>query len=128
MTDPEKRQLYDEYGEEGVKEGGPPGAGGNIFDFFNRGQKDNKPKKMKPKLVAVEVTLEEVYAGCMKEITVTRYRVCSDCEGKGGSNPVKCEDCKGVGVAVKMVQIGPGLMTQAQVKCDKCGGRGETMK
>ena len=31
--------------------------GGNIFDFFNPKQKDNRPKKMKPKLVKVEVTL-----------------------------------------------------------------------
>lgn len=99
-----------------MKEGGPPGAGGNIFDFFNK-QKDNKPKKMKPKLVSVTVTLEEVYAGTMKSVNVTRYRVCSDCEGKGGSNPTKCDACAGQGVTIKTVSIGPGLMTQAQVKC-----------
>ena len=40
--------------------------GGNLFDFFNNKQKDNRPKKMKPKLVPVEITLEEVYAGTMK--------------------------------------------------------------
>jgi hypothetical protein len=49
--------LYDEYGEEGVKNGGPPGASGNIFDFFNQ-KSDNRPKKMKPLLVNLEVTLE----------------------------------------------------------------------
>ena len=27
-----------------------------------------------------------------------------------------------------MVQIAPGMVTQAQVKCDKCGGKGEVMK
>ena len=32
-------------------------GGGNIFDFFNNKQKSNQPKKMKPKLVNVEVTL-----------------------------------------------------------------------
>lgn len=79
LIDPEKRQLYDDYGEEGVKNGGPPGMGGNLFDFFNNKQKDNRPKKMKPKLVPVEITLEEVYAGTMKQITVTRYRVCGGC-------------------------------------------------
>lgn len=57
LSDPEKRQLYDEYGEEGVKNGGPPGMSGNIFDFMNPKRKDNRPKKMKPKLVEVEVTL-----------------------------------------------------------------------
>lgn len=57
LQNPEKRQLYDEYGEEGVKNGGPPGSGGNLFDFFNP-KKDNQPKKMKPLLVNLEVTLE----------------------------------------------------------------------
>lgn len=37
LLDPEKRQLYDEYGEEGVKNGGPPQRGGNsFFNFFNQ--------------------------------------------------------------------------------------------
>jgi len=57
LLDPEKRQLYDEYGEEGVKNGGAPG-GGDFFNFFGgAGKKDNRPKKMKPKLVEVQVTL-----------------------------------------------------------------------
>ena len=64
--------------------------GGNIFDFFNNKQKSNQPKKMKPKLVPIEITLEEVYAGAMKQVSVTRYRVCGGCEGKGGNNPVSC--------------------------------------
>lgn len=79
---------------------------------------------MKPKLVVVEVTLEEVYTGAMKEVTVKRYRVCVDCDGKGGSNPVKCTKCNGVGVTVKMVQLAPGIMTQGQARCDSCDGRG----
>ena len=38
LTNPEKRQLYDDYGEEGVRNGGPPGGSGfDIFDMFNRG-------------------------------------------------------------------------------------------
>lgn len=66
LTDPEKRQLYDEYGEEGVKNGGPPLQGqSNIFDFINKQQKKG-PKKAKPKLVKIDVTLEEVFIGKMK--------------------------------------------------------------
>lgn len=79
---------------------------------------------MKPKLVVVEVTLEEVYTGVMKEVTVKRYRACVDCDGKGGSNPAKCNKCNGVGVTVKTVQLAPGFMTQAQARCDSCDGRG----
>jgi len=31
---------------------------GNIFDFFKQGRQGNEPKKMKPKLVKLDVTLE----------------------------------------------------------------------
>jgi len=64
----------------------------------------------------------------MKEVTVTRYRVCNDCDGKGGSNCFKCEACKGSGVRMKVMQVGPGMMTQVQTRCDQCEGKGETMK
>lgn len=37
LSNPEKRQLYDDYGEEGVQNGGPPGGSGmDIFDMFRR--------------------------------------------------------------------------------------------
>ena len=55
LSNPEKRQLYDDYGEEGVKNGGPPGGGGfgGLFDLFSggRGKKASGPKKGKPKLI-----------------------------------------------------------------------------
>ena len=51
LSNPEKRQLYDEYGEEGVQAGGPPGGGG--FDLFNmfRQKGPSGPRKGKPKLI-----------------------------------------------------------------------------
>jgi DnaJ family protein A protein 2 len=51
LINPEKRQLYDEYGEEGVANGGPPGRGGF-------GEHFHQPRKMKPKLIELSVTLE----------------------------------------------------------------------
>lgn len=53
LLDPEKRQLYDDYGEEGVKNGGPPQKSG----FFGFGEADNKPRKAKPKLIKLDLTL-----------------------------------------------------------------------
>lgn len=76
LSNPEKRQLYDEYGEEGVQAGGPPGGGGfDLFNMFNR-KGPSGPKKGKARLIPLEVTLSEVYHGCMKKIPIKRTRLC----------------------------------------------------
>jgi DnaJ-class molecular chaperone len=37
----------------------------------------------------------------------------------------KIKQCDGRGVQIKLRQIGPGMVQQVQVHCDKCGGSGE---
>jgi DnaJ homolog subfamily A member 2 len=131
LSNPEKRQLYDDYGEEGVKNGGAPGGGGmgGLFEMFTGGQrKQSGPRKGKAKLMEMEVTLEEIFNGAMKTIKISRDRICEPCEGKGGSNVTKCTKCKGVGVVTRLVQLGPGMYTQSQGKCPDCQGQGENMK
>lgn len=54
LSDPEKRKLYDKYGEEGLREGGGGGGGFNdIFDLFGMGggrrqEGGTQKKKVKP--------------------------------------------------------------------------------
>ena len=59
LCDGDKRDLYDKYGEEGLREGGGGGGGmGDIFDLFGmgggggggRGGQKSGPKKGKPVL------------------------------------------------------------------------------
>ncbi len=64
----------------------------------------------------------------MKEVKITRVRICTDCEGKGGANAKPCPDCKGRGIAIKMVQLGPGMYTQVQAACEKCSQMGVIME
>jgi DnaJ family protein A protein 2 len=131
LSNPEKRQLYDDYGEEGVKNGGPPGGAGfgGLFEMFGGGgRKPTGPKKGKAKLMELDVTLEEIFNGAMKNVKITRDRICEPCEGKGGKNVTKCAKCKGQGMVTKLVQLGPGMYSQSQGRCGDCDGLGESMK
>ena len=53
--------------------------------------------------------------------------ICSDCKGSGGKYPssvVKCEICNGTGMIMKVVQVGPGMITQTQSPCNACNRKG----
>jgi DnaJ family protein A protein 2 len=52
LSDPEKRKMYDKYGEDGLKEGGGGGGGMDIFEMFGmqgRGGPGGPPQKKKVK-------------------------------------------------------------------------------
>lgn len=131
LGNPEKRDLYDKYGMEGIKNGG----GGGDFDIlsqmfgFGGGQKkSNKQKKAKPTLKEVEITLEEAYTGKMMKFDIQRKRACKTCHGQGGTNLKKCGPCKGQGMVMKMMQMGPGMYTQSTQRCGSCGGEGQIIE
>jgi len=131
LTNAEKRETYDKYGLEGLKEGG---AGGDPFGDIlgglfgmggGRGGKAQKQvRKAKPIVKEVKVTLEEVYAGKMTKLNVQRHKTCGGCEGKGGANAKKCTTCKGQGVVEKVVQIAPGFLSSTRAHCHDCKGEG----
>jgi len=88
LMDAKKRDIYDKYGEEGLREGGGDGGGGfgDIFDLFGGGgggQKQQK-RKVKPTVHKLKCTLEDLYNGKSTKIKVNRERLCVDCGGKGG--------------------------------------------
>jgi len=138
LADPDKRQIYDEGGEQAIKEGGGRGGGGGFsspMDIFNMmfgggmggmggGRQSNKTKPMVHKL---GVTLEELYSGKTRKLAATRDIICSGCGGKGGSNVKNCTGCKGRGFKVHMHQMGPGMISQSQEVCGECDGKGEVI-
>jgi len=132
LSNPEKRELYDKYGVDGIKEGGGgmdpfEGIFGGLFGGRGgRGAGKPQAKKMKPIVKDIKVTLEDIYQGKMKKVTYQRHRVCEGCEGKGGKDAKKCSTCKGSGVVEKVVQLGPGFISSSRAACHDCRGEGTT--
>ena len=86
------------------------------------------PRKGKSVLHPLKVNLEDIYNGKTAKVAVTRDRICSKCKGVGGSSAdavQKCGGCKGRGIKVVMMQLGPGMYSQRQGPCDDCSGTGE---
>jgi len=88
-----------------------------------RRQESSGPKKVKPQVRVTEVTLEDLYNGKELEFEVDRQRICSKCNGVGGTDPsavVTCTGCKGKGMRTVLMQLGPGMYTQQSGPCDEC--------
>lgn len=148
LKDAEKRAAYDRYGhaafEGGMGGGGGQGgfAGGNPFggafeDIFEemfgglggRRRGGGGPVGRGGDLrTAIEVTLEEAFAGAKKTIRVSTSVVCEACKGSGAEGPAtqaaaSCGTCGGSGKV--RAQQGFFLIERT---CQTCGGSGRVVK
>ena len=124
MSNPDKRAVYDKYGEEGLK----PGLGHMPEDMFDMFSKKNKgPKKTKSVMHPVSCSLEELYNGKKSRVKITRDRFCEKCNGQGGEHgeSVKCVVCLGSGMILKQEMMGFGQFAEKKTYCDVCDGLGE---
>ncbi|TMW58360.1 hypothetical protein Poli38472_009919 [Pythium oligandrum] len=133
LSDPEKRELYDQYGEEGLQNGGGAPDAGDIFSQFFRGggsRRRTGPQKGEDLTHPLKVSLEDLYNGKTVKLAVNRDVLCGRCEGRGGAEGAEkvCDTCQGRGMRVQMRQIGPGMVQQMQSVCPDCRGQGKTIR
>lgn len=132
LSDEEKRQVYDEYGEEGLRDGGGgPADAHDLFSAMFGGGMSRGPKKGEPVVHSLRVTLEDLYKGKTSKLAIIRNRVCKTCDGIGASRPdaiQTCPVCQGRGIQVTLNQIGPGMVQQVQNTCRSCRGVGSTIR
>ncbi|MFN3405812.1 MAG: molecular chaperone DnaJ [Cytophagaceae bacterium] len=147
LSNPEKRQRYDQFGHQGVNGGGFSGGGMNMEDIFSqfgdifgsgspfegffgggggRGRGGRRGSNLRIKL---KLNLEEIAHGVEKKIKVKRYVACDDCGGNGsknGSSVQNCSVCHGSGQVRKVVNTMLGQMMSTST-CHACHGEGTTI-
>ncbi|KAL6567011.1 hypothetical protein OROMI_015415 [Orobanche minor] len=142
LSDPEKREIYDQFGEEGLKEQAGGGGMHDPFDIFSSffgaggspfggvgGSRGRRQRRGEDVVHPLKVSLEDVYLGTTKKLSLSRNVLCSKCSGKGSKSgaSLKCSGCQGTGMKVSIRQLGPGMIQQMQHPCNTCKGTGETI-
>lgn len=125
LSDEKKREVYDQYGLEGVEqEGGPGGGGGgeDLFSMFFGGGRGRSagPRKGPSINHPLKVSLNDLYNGKTVKLAINRKVIVGESS--------TCGSCRGQGVVMEMRQIGPGMITQMQRNCIDCNGQGYRAK
>ncbi len=136
LRDPEKREIYDRYGIEGLKGTGFTGfrgfddifsAFGDIFeDFFGFGspyKRRTRARQGADLRYDLKISFYEAAFGIETEIDIPKIAMCEECNGTGakpGTYPTQCPNCKGTG----QVTRSQGFFT-ISTTCGQCHGDGK---
>ena len=155
LSNPEKRQRYDQFGFAGMSgAGGYSGQGMSMDDIFSQfgdlfadfglgnifgggfrsgfgGSRSGGTVQERGGNIRVKVklNLQEIEKGVKKKIKVNKYVPCEHCHGSGsedGSTDT-CPTCKGRGQVLRTVNSLFGQMQTAST-CPNCGGTGRVIK
>jgi molecular chaperone DnaJ len=153
LSDPDKRQLYDQHGFAGVENA----FGGHGFDWgnfthaddlsdifgggfssifetffgggFGGGRSRQQPNRGDDLQIELSLTLKEIALGVEKKIKIGVKEACDKCGGSGSADgkSESCAQCHGTG---QVRQIRQSLFGQMQTvsECPSCHGAGKIIK
>ncbi len=156
LSDPQKRQRYDQFGHAGVDPSYGAGAGGgfgggfggmggdfdfgDIFDtFFGGGMggmggssrnNANAPKRGADISISLDISFMEACKGIKHEVEINRAETCDSCNGSGaktGTTAKTCPECNGSGQVRFQQRTILGSMMSTR-PCSKCGGKGKVIE
>lgn len=150
LSDPEKKQRYDQFGHKGVGSSASGGHHMNMDDIFSqfgdifgghnpfesffgggggRGGSQRTVNRGSNLRIKVKLTLEEIAHGVEKKIKVNKGVACSTCKGTGGQGTnafTTCNSCKGSGYVRRVSNTILGQM-QTTSTCPTCNGEGQVI-
>lgn len=136
LSDPERKRLYDEHGvcdgEEQEFLQQQQFASNPFAQMFGGGGygHEHEPTLTPEEKHFIDITLNEIFTGCEKTVKIDIDDKCITCDGSGAQTKsrLKCDECRGAGIKIEMKLIGPGMMSQQQVPCNKCHTLGTYVK
>ena len=135
LQDPQKRQIYDQYGHQGLEGSGHSGFGGfedifssfgdifeDFFGFGSRSRSRTRAQRGSDLRYNMQLSFMQAAFGTEMEINVEKMDMCPVCEGsqcEPGTQPETCRHCGGSG------QVGrtQGFFT-VRTTCPSCRGQG----
>jgi molecular chaperone DnaJ len=144
LSDPERRRIYDTYGEEGLRgRGYAPDMdafgsvsdlfsaffGGGAFDAAFGGGRRGRPGgavQGGDVVVAAAIDLADAARGAQVEIGYEAASLCEHCKGNGaepGTPIVDCPSCDGTGQQQRVARTAFGQLVRTSI-CDRCEGEG----
>jgi len=140
LSDPERREIYDRYGHEGLRSGGfvPTSFDlGSLSDLFAAFFGDDllsagtrRARRGADIAAEVEIDLEEAAQGTTRRVPFQVAITCNACKGSGaepGTRPAPCRACGGSGQLRQVATSLFGQIIRAQT-CPRCGGAGRVIE
>ena len=139
LSDPEKRNMYDRFGHDGLR-GGPPAFDPSAFtdfsdilgDFFGFGDffgtRSGRSRVQRGEDVRYDLTVdfEDVMKGTSIDIQVPRLDPCDRCHASGAEpkdGMTTCSVCRGRGEVIYQQAF-----LSIRRTCTQCGGRGKVIR
>lgn len=144
LSDPQKRQRYDQFGHDGLRGSGTHDFSGmnatDIFSMFedlfgdmgglgsifggrrgrSRGQRGHDLE------TEIDIDLNDVAEGAEREVQFTRRDICTTCDGSGAKPGTEIDTCSTCGGQGK-VAMRQGFFQMVRT-CPACNGTGKTIR